>query len=93
MRKGAPTVRSQVLYPALAKGAHERKVILLQGVSGVNSLSKNPLFHPENVGCLRGVCISFGLLLESVQKALTHLGPINGSGATERPFYLTVTGS
>jgi len=55
-------IRSQVLYPALAKGAHERKANLPKGVSGVNSLSEDPFFIPKRaVVCTRFAVRSFSL--------------------------------
>ena len=47
IRKRPQAVRSQVLYPAIFKGASERKVLILQVVSGVNSGSEKPFFTPK----------------------------------------------
>jgi hypothetical protein len=55
MREGAPTVRSQVLHPALAKGAHERKVIILQGFPASTTHPKNPVFTRNGTLFARGL--------------------------------------
>ena len=51
----------------------ERQVIILQGVSGVNTLPTKPLFHPQNASCLNGVCSLFGLPIQNVYDRNTRM--------------------
>ena len=52
---GRINIRSQVLYPALAKVAHERNIIIRQGISGVDMVRGKAFPDPENGCCLHGI--------------------------------------
>src|SRR3972149_12196007 len=99
----AATSSSQVLYPAPAKGAHERKVIRPKGVPGVKSGSEEPIFHPGKCDCLHGVCSPCGLIRKGTWRISDHssftpllpivIGTTDSKGACEwisirgKPFW------